>query len=99
MGARDAFIALFEYGAESVGTVLFGSPGVPKPLEVHSFSANQLERTIAGQVGLQRFFTEQRRAFSLYVVLGAAANATWLVGRVNAFLNRLVILPVPGGTG
>jgi hypothetical protein len=99
MGARDAFIALLEYGAESVGTALFSWPGVPRPLDARWFRANQLERTIAGQVGLQRFFTEQGRAFSLYVVLGAAAHATGLVDRVNAFLSRLLILPVPGGAG
>jgi hypothetical protein len=45
-----------------------------------------LQRTIAGQSGVQRFFTEAGRAFCLYVVVGAHVNRHRAVVAVNHLL-------------
>lgn len=97
MGAGHAFIALIEYHSSSAGTALFGSGvGMPRELSTEDFSSRQLQRTIAGQGGVQRFFVEGGRAFCLYVVLGSMADRARVVPRVNAVLPAITIAaPVP----
>lgn len=91
MGSTDAFISLVEYGAEEADTALFARQGLPRRLDPRAFSARQLQRTLKGQAGLQLFFTEQGRAFCLYVVLGDASDAHRLVRRVEQVLATLEI--------
>ena len=64
MRPSQAFIALIEYDPSSAGTALFSS-NVAIPLQVHAddFSPQQLQRTIRGQAGTQRFFVDGGRAF------------------------------------
>ena len=97
MQAGHAFIALIEYHSSSVGTALFGSGlGMPRELSTEDFSPRQLQRTIAGQAGTQRFFVEDGRAFCLYVVLGSMDDRARVVPRVNAVLSAITIAaPVP----
>ena len=97
MSSGHAFIALVEYHASSAGTALFGSgTGMPRELSTEDFSPRQLQRTIAGQAGTQRFFVEDGRAFCLYVVLGSMAERALAVPRVNAVLPAITIAaPVP----
>jgi len=97
MQSCHAFIALVEYHSSSVGTALFGSGlGIPRELSTDDFSPRQLQRTIAGQAGIQRFFVEGGRAFCLYVVLGSMAHRARVVPRVNAVLPAITIsAPVP----
>ena len=82
----DAFVSLVEYGPDEAGSALFSAQGFPRRLDPRSFSARQLQRTIAGQAGLQVFFSEAGRAFCLYVVLGDAGDAHRLVRRVEQVL-------------
>lgn len=86
MRPADAFISLVEYGPEEAGSALFSSRGLPRRLDPRSFSPKQLQRTIAGQAGLQIFFTSNDRAFCLYVVIGDAGDAHRLVRRVEQVL-------------
>lgn len=97
MHSGHAFIALVEYHSSSVGTALFGSDvGMPRELSTGDFSPRQLQRTIAGQAGTQRFFVEDGRAFCLYVVLGSMADRARVVPLVNAVLPAITIAaPVP----
>ena len=97
MQSGHAFIALVEYHSSSVGTALFGSGvGMPRQLSTEDFSPRQLQRTIAGQAGTQRFFVEDGRAFCLYVVLGIMADRARVVPKVNAVLPAITIAaPVP----
>lgn len=92
MESQDIFMVLFEYGSESANTPLFQSQGIPQNLEPADFDRNALQRGIPGQSGLQRFFTERDRAFSLYVVLGSHLDRADLVPQVNAVLATLVIV-------
>jgi hypothetical protein len=91
MNTDDVLIVLFEYGEESTGTALFAAQGIPRPLNPEDFDRFALQRTIPGQSGLQRFFTEKGRPFSLYVVLGSHIDRIELVARVNMVLDTLVI--------
>lgn len=91
MQAGDAFVSLVEYGPEEADTALFARQGLPRRLDPRAFSPRQLQRTLAGQSGLQVFFSEQGRAFCLYVVLGDAGDAHRLVRRVEQVLATIEI--------
>lgn len=95
MGPSQAFVALIEYDPSSAGTALFSS-NVATPLHVGAgdFSSQQLQRTLRGQAGTQRFFVDGGRAFCLYVVLGSMTNRHHSVPRVNALLSAIEIAPL-----
>lgn len=91
MSNRDVFMALFEYGEDSVGTALFAAEGIPRNLQARQFDRNALQRALPGQSGLQQFFTHQGRAFCLYIVLGSHIDRADLLPQVNAILDTLEI--------
>ena len=91
MSSRDVFMALFEYGEDSVGTALFAAEGLPRNLQARQFDRNALQRALPGQSGLQQFFTHQGRAFCLYIVLGSHIDRADLLPQVNAILDTLEI--------
>jgi hypothetical protein len=91
MNNQDIFMALFEYGPDSVGTALFAAEGIPRDLQARQFDRNMLQRALPGQTGLQQFFTHNGRAFCLYVVLGSHIDRADLLPRVNAVLDSLEI--------
>jgi hypothetical protein len=93
MTGQDILIVLFEFGPEAVGQPLFARQGLPRALTPARFSPNALQRTRPGQVGRQIFFTEQDRAFSLYVVLGSRAAAPVLTPKANRVLRATTIGP------
>lgn len=92
MAAQHVFVALLEYGPDELGSALFAARGLPR-LTVADFAANQLQRTLAGQLGCQRFFTYHARAFCLYVVLGSRRHARSLVQQVHEVLSGLDVHP------
>ena len=53
------------------------------------FSPNALQKTIRGQAGCQRWFTESGRPFCLYVVLGGYDRATQLVPQANTAVRSI----------
>ena len=91
MGGTDAFMTLFEYGPESAGTPLFEAEGIPRQLAAREFDRNALQRAMPGQSGLQRFFTQNGRAFCLYVVLGSHVDRADILPGVNDVLETLEI--------
>jgi hypothetical protein len=93
MGPVDVYATLFEYGPESLGTVLFARQGRPSPLSPGDFSPTVLRRGIPGQSGTQWFFTEAGRPFSFYAVLGSHLQRGLLVPRVNTLLASLTLSP------
>ncbi len=94
LGPDDALVVLFEYEPSSIGTALFAATGLPRALDPDTFSPNLLQRTLPNQAGAQHFFSEQGRAFSLYVVLGSYERRHELVARVNAVLKTIRIDPL-----
>lgn len=91
MNTDDVFIVLFEYGPESAGTPLFAAQGMPRPVSPDDFSRDALQHAVTGHSGMQRFFTENGRAFCLYVVLGSHIDRAELVTMVNTVLETVVI--------
>ena len=91
LGGDDVFVAVLEYGADSVGTPLFDTGPLPRSLDHRLFAPNGLQRAIAGQSGWQHFCTENGRALCLYVVLGAHHSARRLTRDASAILDRLEI--------
>lgn len=85
MGVQHAFVALVEYGAAELGQPLFRARGMPR-VTVGDFGANQLQRTLPGQLGCQRFFTQGDRPFCLFVVLGSQRHAADLLTEVHEVL-------------
>jgi hypothetical protein len=98
MGPSDVFATLFEYGPESVGTVLFSRQGRPTSLTPADFRQTVLRRALGSQLGTQWFFTEGERPFSFYAVLGSHAMASRLVPLVNQVLASLTISPATPST-
>ncbi|MGQ0805374.1 MAG: hypothetical protein ACT4PI_16115 [Actinomycetota bacterium] len=94
LGPDDALIVLFEYDPASSGTALFAAPGLPRALDPDAFSPNLLQRTLPNQAGAQLFFSEQGRAFSLYVVIGSHQRRHDVVPRVNSVLKTIRIEPL-----
>jgi hypothetical protein len=93
LGSQHVFVALVEAGQESAGRPLYAASGLPRKLEPQAFSPDAMERPVPGQAGLQRFFTDQGRPFTLYVVLGSYTERESLVPLVNTFLAGVTIEP------
>jgi hypothetical protein len=85
LGVDDALVVLLEFSAPAARTALFAAQGLPLPTAAQ-FGPQQLQRTLAGQSGYQRFFTTDARPFCLYVVLGSHSRRARTVPRVHALL-------------
>jgi hypothetical protein len=90
MGPAHAFVSVVEYDRVEAGRPLFAHRGIPRPV-LSDFAANALQRRLPGQLGVQRFFTLEDRAFCLYVVLGSRAHADALIAEVHGALDNLEI--------
>jgi hypothetical protein len=86
MGRGGVFVSLLEHPPEEGRTAMFSATGVPWPLRGADFDPKQMQRTIGGQAGCQRFFTHNGRAFCLYVAIGSYAARAVLVREINAAL-------------
>jgi hypothetical protein len=92
MRSGHAFVAVVEYGAETVGLPLFDHPR-PSGLLAADIDEGQLQRWLPGHAGCQRFFSEAGRAFCLYVVLSGPTVRRVLVPRVNEVLATVTVDP------
>jgi hypothetical protein len=89
LGPADVFVSILEFGPEAATTALFrGATAVPA-LTPDAYRPNQLQRTIRGQAGVQRFFTTSGRGFCLYSVIGSLANRVMLTARANEILGTV----------
>src|SRR5581483_2150368 len=92
MGADAVFVCLTEYvvdDAELTRGIFAGRP--PKRLAPDLLRPNTLLRPVAGQLGVQRFFSLSRRAFCLYVVVGRGGLQR--LDGVNGALASLAVAP------
>ena len=83
LGPDDLFVGFLEFGPEAARTPLFGATTAVPGLTPDSYRPRQLQRTILGQAGVQRFFSIGGRAFCLYSVIGSMANRVALTYRAN----------------
>ena len=93
MGWDDILLVLLEYDPSSAATALFATAGAPRQLGGTDFSPNMLQKMISGQAGVQRFFTENGRAFCLYAVIGSWSERQRLVPRVSDLLAGVTVDP------
>jgi hypothetical protein len=93
MRPDDIFVALVEYLVDAQvrpGQGLFSASGCPRSLRASEFGPQQLQVTRRGQLGVQRFFTTQRRACCLYAVLRPVhKRPEELVRELNAVLRTI----------
>ena len=89
LGPADVFVSLLEFGPDAALSQLFRSMGAIPGLTPDMYRTRQLQRTIRGQAGVQRFFTVSGRAFALYSVIGSVANAIALTSRANQLIATL----------
>jgi hypothetical protein len=86
LGPDDLFVSFLEFGPDAARTPLFnrlqGVPGLTPDL----YRPRQLQRSIQGQAGVQRFFTAAGRAFCLYSVIGSLAHRVALTDRANQII-------------
>jgi hypothetical protein len=95
LGADDVFVAVLEFGPDAARTPLFSSLRAVPGLTPDSFRPRQLQRTIRGQAGVQRFFTVAGRAFCLYAVVGSMVNRVPLAAQANMLVSSLRVVPWP----
>lgn len=93
LGPDDVFVAVLEFGAEAARSALFSGLRAIPGVTPDSYRPRQLQRTIRGQAGVQRFFTTAGRGFCLYSVVGSVANRVVLSARANALIGSLQVSP------
>ena len=81
---------MLDFGPENAGTALFASQSLPG-LTPDMYRPKALQRVIAGQAGVQRFFTAGGRAFCVYSVVGSYTGRLTLCSRANQVLGGLEI--------
>jgi hypothetical protein len=89
LGPDDVFVSVLEFGPDAAKTALFQRLTAVPGLTPDAYRPQQLQRTIQGQAGVQRFFTTAGRAFCLYSVIGAVANRMVLSARANEILGTV----------
>lgn len=97
MGAANVFLALLEFHPSATDSALFARSGRPSSLDPDGFSPGSLQRSLPGQAGTQAFFSDNGRAFCLYVVLGSWADRGRLVPLATDALHRVAIHAAPAG--
>jgi hypothetical protein len=93
LGPEDVFVGVLEFGPEAASTPLFSALRSVPGLTPDAFRPQQLQRTIRGQAGVQRFFSVGGRAFCLYAVLGSIANRVKGAARANELIGSFRIDP------
>jgi hypothetical protein len=89
LGPEGVLLALLEFAPGSARSALFTSHDAPRRLRPTEFSGAQLQRTLRGQLGLQRFFQLGGRALCCYVVMGGPPALRHALGDVNRVLAGL----------
>lgn len=88
MRSTNVFLALVEFGSESLGTPLFAAAGLPR-LRATELSETIMQRPIPGMGGAQRFFTVAGRPFCSYAVVGSLVRRSSSVALLNGALARI----------
>ena len=90
MESGAVFIAVIEYDPAAARTPQFDH-AIPWPLAPEDFDPQQMQRTLPGQAGCQRFFSTNGRAFCLYAVIGSDRSRAMLTKVVNDALASIAI--------
>jgi hypothetical protein len=94
LGSHDVFVSILEFGPDAADTALFRSLSAVPVLTPDAYRPRQLQRTIRGQAGVQRFFTTASRGFCLYSVIGSLANRIPLTAQANQILGSIRVASI-----
>jgi hypothetical protein len=94
LGPNDVFVSILEFGPEAADTPLFRSLSAVPALTPDAYRPRQLQRTIRGQAGVQRFFSTAGRGFCLYSVIGSMTNRITLTARANQILGSIRVASI-----
>jgi hypothetical protein len=89
LGPNDVFVSILDFGPEAANSALFRATSALPALTPDVYRPQQLQRTIRGQAGVQRFFSTSGRGFCLYSVIGSFANRVPLSARANEILSTV----------
>ncbi len=91
MDANSIFVTLIEFPETAASSPLFVAAGLPERLSTADFATDQLQRSLPGHAGAQRFFhvevQSKLRGFCLYAVIGAYSKRAVLVPELNRLLS------------
>jgi hypothetical protein len=84
--------SLAEFSPALADRGLYGPQGVPA-LGAADLDPRAVQRQATGRAGVQRFFSEQGRAFSLYVIARSGSGLDRAMGELATLLEGLVVDP------
>jgi hypothetical protein len=82
--------SLVEFSPDLADRGLYAPQGVPR-LDVADLDARAVQRQARGRAGVQRFFSVQGRAFSLYVVAREGQGVAAALRDLDSQLHDLVV--------
>jgi hypothetical protein len=90
--AGQVVASLAEFSPASADRGLYAPQGMPR-VDFGDLDRRAVQRQIAGRAGVQRFFSERGRAFSLYVIAREGDGLTDAIRALDAQLHGLVVEP------
>ena len=94
LGPSDVFVSILDFGPDAAETPLFRALSAVPVLTPDAYRPRQLQRTVLGQAGVQRFFSAAGRGFCLYSVIGSMANRVMLTSRANQVLGTVRVAAI-----
>lgn len=95
LGPTDVFIAFLEFGPQASSSALFPATQYAPVVTADSYRARQLQRTVPGQAGVQRFFSIAGRSFCLYSVIGSLSARVALCASANQLISSFRVQGQP----
>jgi hypothetical protein len=96
MRGQGVLVVVAEYDPALAGRGLFSPSGLTLPIRPGDTSPRAMPRPVQDRAGVQRFFTQQTRAFGLFLVVDTAHGLERPLRAANGVLASLRIAP-PGG--
>ncbi|MGZ8579052.1 MAG: hypothetical protein ACXWWX_05925, partial [Actinomycetota bacterium] len=84
-------VSLVEFDETLADVGLYAPQGVPGPFTEDDLDPRALQRARRGRSGLQRFFSVNGRAFSLYVIARDGPALARTLGKLHQALTSLVV--------
>ena len=97
LGDRGILFSLLEFEAALANVGLYAAQGMPVPIRADELDHRAMQIPHPEQGGVQRFFSQAGRAFSLYVIAGLGPGLRDRLGELDRVLRGVEISStVPG---
>lgn len=90
--AGEVVASLAEFSSDLADRGLYEPQGVPE-LDPHDLDPRAVQRQALGRAGVQRFFSEHGRAFSLYVIARRGVGLDGAMHQLTTQLRGLTVAP------